>query len=251
MRNKNNLMIGIGLVLLVVSIYLFTSETPSVSSFSMTRGLGTHGITLYYEKIREPTFFSTLVAGKTYKWKVIAKNTGTLSWEDAWITTRLGISGSGWKELNGGVDQCTGTTISGTWAVDQCVYGIDNINCREDIKNTWKIQYSTDGNTWNTPTCIDDCGNYGRVCALDLGSIPAGAEKTFYFRLTVPSSAQNGGNYPLVTNLMAYVGGIFGVTYAVDTINIGTIAGTLTISMLGILTLLGGIFAILKGLAVV
>jgi len=192
---------------------------------------------------------SVVVSGNTYQWKTTSKNTGTVSWDNAWILVRIAIPESTTTELCNHVDECTGATIGNCFTVEKCSYGTDVQNCREDIKNTWKLQYSTDGNNWMTPSCTDECGNYGKVCALDFAkTVIPGQEETMYFKVTVPESAEN-ADYPLITSLMAYAGGTYGIASDTDNLTVGTISGRFLMEALGLLSMIGGAALAVVGFA--
>ena len=179
--------------------------------------------------------FSMVAKGYTFKWKAEARNTGTLKWDDSWITVRLGVKGA----------QVVGYTepgVAGAYSVEKCSYGTNVIQCREDIRDEWNLKYSTDGINWYKPNCINPAtGAYERVCSLGLGSVGAGQSKTIWFQITVPPGKAD-GIYPLITTLVAETERkvAYAVASKVDPLIVGTIQGDLIMEMIGLLALIAG-----------
>jgi len=180
-----------------------------------------------------PMFYplSMVMPGATYRWKGVLTNTGTATWQNAWVVVRLGINGAT-------VTTKTESGTIGSFAVEQCSAGVDVSACREDIVNTWNLQVSTDGTTWQ------GCSNPGdKVCSIEspVISIPVapGQSRTVYFKLTVPSTAS--GNYPLITQLMVFADGTRAVKSATDTLSIGTVSGEWVLTFVGFLAAIAGL----------
>jgi hypothetical protein len=196
------------------------------------------GITITTDVKNYPYPLAAVGKGYTYKWKMDLKNTGTVNWDEGWVTIRVGINGAT-------VVDKTEAGIAGTFKVEKCSAGTDVAACRVDLSSSgWNLQESTDGTTWSSPSggCQDN------VCSISsLGPVNAGQTLTKYFRLTVPSTASE-GNYPLITDGMAYASGKYAVASKSDSLSVGTISGDLVITVVGLLALLGGIAAIAFGI---
>jgi hypothetical protein len=199
---------------------------------------GSMGITINTDVKSYPYPLATVARGVTYKWKMDLKNTGTINWEQAWVTIRVGVNGAS-------VVDKTEPGIAGTFKVEQCSAGTDVIACRVDLSSAgWNLQESIDGQNWYSPSggCAD------RVCSIGvLTSINAGQTLTRYFRLTVPTTASE-GNYPLITNGMAYASGTYAVASKTDNLSVGTMSGDLVITLIGTLALVGGVASIIVGI---
>jgi len=179
---------------------------------------------------------SMVAKGYTYQWRLDAKNTGTLKWDDSWVTLRIGVKGA----------QVIGKAIKGgVISVEKCDYGEDVVQCREDIRDEWMLKISYDGGaTWQDPPCINpETGTYERVCHISFGPLGAGQTKSAWFRITVPANKKD-GVYPLITNLMAQTGTEHGIMYAiaskVDPLFVGTIQGDIIMQLIGLLALVVG-----------
>jgi len=176
---------------------------------------------------------SMVAKGYTYQWRLDAKNTGTLKWDDSWVTLRIGVKGA----------QVIGKAvpgIGGAFSVEKCQYGEDVVQCREDIRDEWKLKVSYDGRTWQDPACTDPAtGTYERVCHISFGSLGAGETKSVWFRITVPANKEE-GTYPLITNLMAYSGATYAIASKIDPLFVGTIQGDIIMQFIGLLALIAG-----------
>ena len=237
MYQKTQLAVGvasllIGIVTLAYNAGAFNYIT--LSTLAVAPEGKTIGVDVSTSVVSYPLPLATVAPGKTYQWEATAKNTGDIEWDDSWITVRIGVSGASTTTR-------TESGVTGSFAVEKCSAGIDTSACREDLRE-WNLKYKmgkcSQSGTWQTPTIED------KVASLVLGSLSPGSSKTVCFKVTVPSDAS--GSYPLITNLMAWVGGTYAVDHKTDTISIGEISGSLTLNFIGILTLsLGAIFTAL------
>ena len=146
---------------------------------------------------------STVVPGATYQWKIDIKNTGTVSWDGYQIV--LGLFTGDYSGI---------VKISG-----------------------WVPQYKEGtSTTWVSPEVVGD------TATIDRSSTPVAVNemKTFYVKLTIPSGTTGTINFK--PTLMGRVGSTWtNLAAQVDTLTMGAISGTLVLSLIGALSLLGGL----------
>jgi len=218
----------VGTILLLNGMGIINLNLPLTYKLAVAPQ-GTIGITVGTDVKSYPYPLATVGKGYTYKWKMELKNTGTLAWDEGWVTIRVGVNGAT-------IVDKTESGVGGTFKVEKCSAGTDVAACRVDLSSAgWNLQESTDGSTWTSPSagCVDN------VCSIRKTSVAVGETVTRYFRLTVPTTASE-GNYPLITNGMAYASGTYAVASKTDNLSVGTISGSLVITILGLLALLGG-----------
>lgn len=201
---------GIVVILIGALLLIYSSGITSAGKLSVITERGKIGIELHTTKVYE---LSLVSPGATYAWELEAKNTGTIDWSNSWVTVRVGTDGSI-------VVDKTEEGIIGSFKVEKCQYGTDVEQCREDLGiSGWNLQYHNgkcgSQSSWLTPTCNKN------VCSIPFGELKSGSSKSACFKLTIPNDAK--GNYPLITNLMAYVSGYYAVASKVDSITIGSI----------------------------
>ncbi|MHA1971476.1 MAG: hypothetical protein ACTSW1_00705 [Candidatus Hodarchaeales archaeon] len=222
----------VGIALLLHSLGYLSIDLP----YSVATTQGKMGVKVSTD-FQRSNFLALVGPGATYKWKLVGKNTGDLDWSESHVTVRLSIPGAS-------VVDKTEPDVQGTFKVEKCGSRIDDISCREDIKNTWNIEMCVikPGETcgdksagWTKPPC-DDAGTYKRVCSITWGPMSAGQEKTAFFRIRVPSDVSKGQRY-LITNLVATHGVYNAIDSKAEQINIGTISGTLGLEFLGAIVL--------------
>ena len=238
MYQKTSLAIGVaslmvGIITLAYNVGAFNYIT--LSTLAVTPEGETIGVDVTTSVVSYPYPLSTVAPGKTYQWEVTGKNTGSLDWDNSWVTVRVGIKGS---EVTTHYEE----NVIGKVAIEKCEYGPDKPECRVDLRD-WGIKYKNcpckESCSWTTPD-IDD-----KVASVVFGAIPAGSSKTACFQLSIPPETEP-GRYPLITNLMAVAGLKYAVDYKVDDLTVGTVIGELTLNMVGVLALsLGAIFTAL------
>jgi len=239
MYQKTQLAVGvasllIGIVTLAYNAGAFNYIT--LSTLAVTPEGQKIGVDVSTSVVSYPYPLSAVEPGRTYIWEVKAKNTGDIDWKNSWVTVRVGIKGS---EVTTHYEE----NVIGKVTIEECEYGPDKPECRVDLRD-WGIEYKNcpckESCTWTTPD-IDD-----KVASVVFGAIEAGDSKTACFKLEIPEDTEH-GSYPLITNLIADVGGgKYAVDSEVDTLTIGEIDGKLVLNMVGVLTLsLGAIFTAL------
>jgi len=217
---KISIAIGITQVILGALVTLSSLGLLSISivPLAVSTPEGRAGVDIYtlpYQSL------SIVSYGKEYQWELTAKNTGEIPWSSAWTTIRIGIDGSVpvKKEFPGSL---------GVGYVEKCDGKIDDETCREDIEGEWKITYASKpcseatSEEFTTPTCEL------RVCSLTFGEVAPGEEKKLCFKVTVPKTS---GRYPLITNLVAYVGFNKIVDSEIDWLNVNVIDPMLAVGI--------------------
>ena len=187
------------------------------------------------------SIFSTVTPGVSYKWKVTLKNTGNVGWDSCWVTFRVGVNGA--QVVKGDPETCD--SDYGDCLVEKCAYGEDTPKCRE------QICYGYEG-TWNfrtvTPGVFYTCDPSDKMAATsNLPALEPGESTTFEFALDVPRGKPL-GSYPLILNGgVSYGGKVWIVDSEYDMLDLGTISGELGMTLVGALSLLGGIASIVAG----
>jgi len=253
MEKKLAYIIG-GLILIGISIYLFGTSgiTPAgIKLYSIYKSPTGEGVSLKLER-QTPTLGLVVVrTGQAYEWKITLKNEGTKTWDNSWITVRVGINGAS-------VMKGTESGVVGDVLWEYCSqYPLDssapyNPNCRVDISPSgWDLKVSTNGGlTWSSP-------NFGvKVASIPIGKMDPGQSSTVWISLRIPQTAQD-GNYPLIINGVAYfaVAGqnaIEASTY--DTITVTSVEvykGSLNLQFIGALAFsIIGLALLLRGLLI-
>lgn len=144
---------------------------------------------------------STVVPGATYEWKITAKNTGNVDWTHHTIVIQLIQDGA-------------------------------FVN-----PNNWGLQYREDG-TWIAPSFSTVPDAYFPLAATPLA---AGASKTYYIKMTIPGGLSKTTRLDTILNAKIGTAAYSGVAGQSDTLSIGAVSGELILTIIGALSILGGI----------
>jgi len=229
------IIIGIALILHNFGYIQFSTRIPNLKSkLSVLTPSGSAGIELVLK--RPPQYMLSLIQkGGSYVWELRAKNTGSIDWDNSWVTVRIGKNGAS-------ITDKSEENIFGEFKVEKCEYGIDVPECREDIER-WHLQYFVgscrETREWMHPSCEN------KVCSLVFGSLSKGETKYICFKLTVPENIEK-GQYPLIVNLMANVGGIYAVDGIYDILTVQEIPPSPKPSI----ELIAGFISLVSGLAI-
>lgn len=237
-KKKSNTRKFAGGALLILGAFLIVYalgyiQLPSVSALSVSSPPG--GISVTSNIVNYP-LLANVGPGGIYYYTGTISNTGTVGWDDSWACFRI-LKTTSTPVL------ITHATYGGEqfW-VGQCGAFTDNLQCREDIESSfgWDMQQSdTAPPSANWVDAIDSQTGDQVYCPT-FGVLSPGQSKTFYIRVTVPSTA--GGSFPIIATGAANVaGGGWILASRLDTLNVGVIAGDFTFVFAGAAVLILGL----------
>lgn len=247
-ERKNMIRIGVFLLLVGIAGFLFLYEgmgnflsvSPSVTpglSFTISSSNPNHN--LIFASI---SGVAQLAISHTYNWSLTIHNTGTLAFEP-YLTMRIATPNSTTvtEPGNSGYLGAQG----GTGLIQVCPGDIVNSSsCLVDLSN-WNFTATTQGEVTkvgadtNIEIVVPGNGNY----------LQPGQSVTVYFSATVPPGTPS-GTYLVISNLVAYSSavGYKIVGYSSSDLDIGTVAGTYSLEVLGAIAAAGvGLALVLIG----
>lgn len=237
---SGTILLALGLVALAGTGFF---EPYTASTTSANTGAVGESQNIEYSMSGEPALFSSVSAGGEYEWDMTVENTGDVTWDTLYITSRI-------TTPDAEVVKTTSDNVNGEFYVGGCSTDfasvVDDPACREDL-GEWSWS-TTGGDSHTSEIGGDDGTDTIATVTFDDTSIEPGDTKTATISVSVPDDYEGGS--AMITQPVANVAGQ-GNTVAgdYDTMEQGDISGTTTLQFLGAVGAASGAVLLALGLA--
>jgi hypothetical protein len=207
-----------------ISLSTVSPSNPGLS-FTMSSTNPNHGILL--------AAIPSLETSHQYNWSLTIHNTGTLSFTPH-LTLRIATPNST-TITEPGTSSYIGAD-AGTGLVQVCPNGAINSNSCLVSLPYWDFTAHTEGESM-----VGLPSDFYIISIVPPNALNPGQSETVYFSTTVPNNTAS-GTYKVISNLVAYSSAVGSdvVAYNVQSILVGTVAGTYSLEEIGAILVSGG-----------